>query len=134
MTEPLLVKRMEYGISEDGQAIEIAFIDGADDGVAIAVPKVAMPGFVGEMVKFIASLRVDEVFAPTADQSSKAGPTLPATETAMLVVQSARLVRSTNGGAIFLASTDAGVNVQLGLLPETVDALRQVLNADLPAE
>lgn len=132
MNEPLLVKTMEYGISEDGQLVEIFFIDSSDDCAAIAVPKVAMPGFVGELVKFIASLRVDEVFAPSADQSPTAGPTLAATETAMLVVQSARLVRSTNGGAILLASTEMGVNVQLALLPAIVDALRQALNAEVP--
>jgi hypothetical protein len=134
MDEPIRLKTMQFQFSEDRQLVRVCFWDDAENGTAILLKAEEMRGITAEFVRVTMSLQIDGALAPDPDATPTPAQSLPATESALLVAKTAKLVRWKKGGAVLQATTAEGVTVHLAMRPELQQGLLRTLSAELPAE
>ena len=135
MDEPLKLKTLQFGLSPDRSRVTMYFWDEGDENcAAVQFDATDLRPVIAAMMEFKICLQVEETLNPDADASPTPSPTLPATETALLIAKTLGVVRWKSGGAVLRATTAQGVPVQLALSPALRTGLQESLAAELPDE
>lgn len=116
MEKLILLNEVGSRVVEDeyGQMVQLRFADELGESAVVTMDFAQLKNVLAHLMTHDVTGQVDEALPV----SEAATPTLPATQTALLVATDADVVRWEAGGSIVRMNTASGVALQIALKPE----------------